>query len=800
MQVGHWCIRQVRSELGPQRRCTGARVARAEHAVGTTCEQDLVAHRRGRAEHFDRGQATRQPRQSGRVDGGPVDARVHAVIDGGAIGDIDTPPIIRVHHDVAWRSARIGSQLRERTAGARAQVEVAADAGVDDIRVGDAALAATVGERRHAGHRGGRDVGEVVAEVGAFVQLVGAADDKPQATEAVDLVREHVEAGEPRVRAVEATQAQPAAQRKFQETVREVTLEGAEIVAHRVLDADFAAEIEVAHTGGAAVALVDFVPGLATRAALPCRTGVLGAAEDDVADVIVGRRVQLADAEVAVQARPGVKEKSWGEPEDPAVVGLEDVAVRVKDHIARVRVRRGKERAQGIGDVIPRPAGGVAAEDVADKWRAGLTVTRDVDTIRIRAVGKDREMYTALSARIDGGRRADGGPGHTQVGRAQHAHQARPCIGAVVDVAQQRCIDRVAGGRADRHFDAGRAAKVLAAVGLVDRAIAVVVDPVRGQRESRIDGDPVCATVVAAENTLAGNCRVEPIGIAGVGDEVAGRAGREVQLAGLVGRKVGIVIETVADTTGTGDQREVGAAVDTAVNAAAAVDGSHQHDLVGDRGADRRGNDRTNAVAAQCALPDLLPGSPAVRRSQQSLGRSGWTTAIEATGASKQRTVRPIERTECQRTDRKRRILISQRRPIGRRGRGVGRLPNAAHDAAGVQDVCIRRMGGQCIDRARHGVIRRGAGLTVSGRRRPLIDPVGDADQAYRQEHARLDLLEQQAARTRDTTTVPRGPATERLGFVRKELRNRVEHAGLPCSSTRASVRADRPRQRCAQR
>src|SRR5262249_758396 len=81
-----------------------------------------------------------------------------------------------------------------------------------------------------------------------------------------------------------------------------------EVISHRVLDTEVATqEGKIPDTGGATIALIDFIPGETVEAGLPGRAGVLGAAEYYVLEVVIRCRVKLGDFEIAIEAAPRIE-------------------------------------------------------------------------------------------------------------------------------------------------------------------------------------------------------------------------------------------------------------------------------------------------------------------------------------------------------------------------------------------------------------------------------------------------------------------------------------------------------------
>src|SRR5262249_19855511 len=108
--------------------------------------------------------------------------------------------------------------------------------------------------------------------------------------------------------------------------------EATQVLGRGIMDR-LAGQRRVIDPGDYAVAGAQVGPGEVAGAVLLGATVVLGAAEDDVVDGVVADRVELDDAQVAVDGTPfrggavGV-----GEPVDAAVVHFKDVALEVEDH------------------------------------------------------------------------------------------------------------------------------------------------------------------------------------------------------------------------------------------------------------------------------------------------------------------------------------------------------------------------------------------------------------------------------------------------------------------------------------
>ena len=151
-------------------------------------------------------------------------------------------------------------------------------------------------------------------------------------------------------------------------------------------------------------------------------TVVLRAAQDHTRDVIVRAGVRLGDGQIAVDRRPVADGRSrLRAPEDSAVVGLDQTALRVEPHTPRIGVWRGVVGRATVGDdsraLRTRRKGRVAAIDRAFALAAGSLVASQIHVVRELRVGRDRQA--SLRRRFDR-RDVQLFPGRTLIGRSKH--------------------------------------------------------------------------------------------------------------------------------------------------------------------------------------------------------------------------------------------------------------------------------------------------------------------------------------------------------------------------------------------
>jgi len=213
-------------------------------------------------------------------------------------------------------------------------------------------------------------------------------------------------------------------------------------------------------------------------------------------------------------------------------------------------VRGAENGVQREGHVAPGAIVRVAAEQISEERRACAAVAADIHQRRISAIRDNREVSSALVARID--RRSDA-----------NCRPIAALIGGAEDIGQSAAgdkadVDWISGGRTDGNLDASGAADTC---------------------QSIVDLDPVSAPIVAAENALAGNSCVEAVGVSRIGCDMNVAVVGQIEFSGLVCGSIGIIVQSITATACARDFREVHPSIDASPKARA--NGADQHDLIG---------------------------------------------------------------------------------------------------------------------------------------------------------------------------------------------------------------------------
>ena len=462
------------------------------------------------------------------------------------------------------------------------------------------------------------------------------------------------------------------------------------------------------------IAAVGGGEGMPRRSALALvrRAGVLIAADEPLRHRVVGDVVHLADLQIAVQREPvaGVV-LGRSAPVHAAVVHLDDVAVRVEDHLARVRVRRAGvcgaaaghvRHVRPVRQVFPlrrrRFAGGrdagVAAEQpaavIARADRAGhakaavlqleevqiLPVAADVHRVAVVGVHQNGEVDAALGARFEA--RIQAVHGVVQLPRQRQVH-GRPNAALIVREAD---VVRLS---ANQHGDEHPAVRANGQLGVVVVAESAGAGHPAGESAGE-EGivarrvPPSGAAVVAAKHALTPDGRVHPVGVAGIHHQIERRRGWRDAV----------------------DRRPGGAAIGGAEHAAALQAGFHRrrHDAVAARG------DTGDVVEhAEHRVANLAPGFAGVAAAQQAgaVAAGAPVAAVAANAGDDGVAILGIEH-HC--ADGKRTDVIRERAPSRAQRGGVVGAPDAAVGRADVEDVRVRRMRQHGVRGAHHLVVR----------------------------------------------------------------------------------------------
>ena len=260
-----------------------------------------------------------------------------------AVSDISPLPVFRVQGDVGRRAAagrRISGDLRQVRAGRAAEEEIATHARINDLGIVRAAAAAAIGHSRHTRGPADAQLRYVLALVGVSIE-VHVAKGQAAGVNEIDHVGVDVQAGHRRVAPDQAAEPQ-ALLTKENPSDERAPDEIGEVVAHREVLAD-RAKAHGVNVTAVTVLAGDLAPNRIIGILLLGGAGILGAADDRGGDSVQRDRVELSRLEVAVHGAPVMRgeEHNHGRRHfrDAAIADLDDVAVGVESHVARIGVR-----------------------------------------------------------------------------------------------------------------------------------------------------------------------------------------------------------------------------------------------------------------------------------------------------------------------------------------------------------------------------------------------------------------------------------------------------------------------------
>ena len=373
----------------------------------------------------------------------------------------------------------------------------------------------------------------------------------------------------------------------------------------------------------------------------------------------------------------------------------------------------------------------VQASRVAGADR-GLSVTANVDDVRIGRVDRQREVQVPLQARVQAR-----GSAAVRCARQRQASPAAAIVGAAKQVVELAAA--VAGIRADdasieRRIGGGgtRREGELDPERVVEKVVDQVAVGVAAGGDVRVDGNPVCRACIEAVDALVRIRRIHPCRLGGIArhTRVVGqigvvpgwqpRAARNLGEADGVqacGRRGGIEVEFEAEYAAR--------IIDPRYAVAVGIQRGNVQDL-GSAAGLASGEHTGDLEVVEPGFADHLPGGAAVRGNEYTRGLSTVPEAAELAAARNQHEIVErrvgidgvtvdVQRAECQGTDRERRQLVGQRLPVSA---PIGGAPYTTVDRADEQHIGIERMRGDGIDRTDNTTFEPGARDT----RRAFLD------------------------------------------------------------------------------